>query len=69
MSPKMMKAYAAYEKKEPAATKKKELKTPEGNKEKAREVKAGMHMMGNKMMKNSDMKKPGVKKPAIKKKK
>jgi hypothetical protein len=32
MSPKMMKAYAAYEKKEPAATKKKEAK-------------AGMNMM------------------------
>ena len=56
MSPKMMKAYAAFEKKEPAATKKKEAK-------------AGMHMMNGKMMKNSDMKKPGVKKPAIKKKK
>lgn len=43
MSPKMMKAYAAYEKKEPAATKKKEAK-------------AGMHMMAGKMMKNSAMK-------------
>jgi hypothetical protein len=43
MSGKMMKGYAAYEKKEPAATKKKEAK-------------AGMHMMGNKAMKNSAMK-------------
>lgn len=49
MSPKMMKAYAAYEKKEPAATKKKEAK-------------AGMHMMGKKPMKNSSMKKMGKKK-------
>jgi hypothetical protein len=49
MSPKMMKAYAAYEKKEPAATKKKEAK-------------AGMHMMKGKPMKNSAMKKMGKKK-------
>jgi hypothetical protein len=44
MSPKMMKAYAAFEKKEPAATKMKEAK-------------AGMHMMAGKPMKNSAMKK------------
>ena len=62
MSPKMMKAYAAYEKKEPAATKKKELKVPEGKKEKARETKVGMHMMKGKPMKNSAMKKMGKKK-------
>jgi hypothetical protein len=43
MSPMKMKAYAAYEKKEPAATKKKEAK-------------AGMHMMNGKLMKNSAMK-------------
>jgi hypothetical protein len=43
MSPKMMKAYAAYEKKESPATKKKEAK-------------AGMHMMNGKLMKNSAMK-------------
>ena len=43
MLPKMMKAYAAYEKKEPAATKKKKAK-------------AGMHMMNGKLMKNSAMK-------------
>jgi hypothetical protein len=61
MSPKMMKAYAAYEKKEPAATKKKELKKPEGKKEKARELKVGMHMMKGKPMKNSAMKKKGKK--------
>ena len=48
MSPKMMKAYSAYEKKEPAATKKKELKKPEGKKEKARETKVGMKMLKNK---------------------
>ena len=42
--------------------KKKELKTPEGKKEKAREVKAGMHMMKGKPMKNSAMKKMGKKK-------
>jgi hypothetical protein len=44
MSPKMMKAYAAYEKNEPAATKMKEAK-------------AGMRMMAGKPMKNSAMKK------------
>ena len=54
MSGKMMKGYAAYEKKEPAATKKKEAK-------------AGMHMMGNKMMKNSAMKKSTPKKMGKKK--
>ena len=43
MSPKMMKAYAAYEKKESPAVKKKEAK-------------AGMHMMKGKPMKNSAMK-------------
>ena len=43
MSPKMMKGYAAYEKAEPAKTKKKEAK-------------AGMHMMKGKPMKNSAMK-------------
>jgi hypothetical protein len=43
MSSKMMKAYAAYEKKESPATKKKEAK-------------AGMHMMNGKLMKNSAMK-------------
>ena len=56
MSPKMMKAYAAYEKKEPAATKKKELTKPEGKKEKARETKVGMQLMKGKPMKNSAMK-------------
>ena len=49
MSPMQMKAYAAYEKKEPAAMKKKEMK-------------AGMHMMKGKPMKNSAMKKMGKKK-------
>ena len=38
-------AYAMYEKTENVLTKKKELKTPEGKKEKAREVKAGMKMI------------------------
>jgi len=42
------KAYSAYEKKEPAATKKKELKKPEGKKEKARETKVGMKMLKKK---------------------
>ena len=56
------KAYAAYEKTENALMKKKELKTPEGKKEKARELKAGMHMMKGKPMKNSAMKKMGKKK-------
>lgn len=49
MPAKMMKAYAAFEKKEPAATKKKEAK-------------AGMHMMAGKPMKNSAMKKTTKKK-------
>jgi hypothetical protein len=49
MSPKMMKAYAVYEKNEPAATKMKEAK-------------AGMHMMAGKPMKNSAMKKAAPKK-------
>ena len=62
MPDKMMKAYAAFEKKEPAATKKKELKNPEGKKEKARETKIGMHMMAGKPMKNSAMKKSAPKK-------
>ena len=48
MSPKMMKAYAAYEKKEPAGIKKKELTKPEGKKEKGREMKAGMKMLKKK---------------------
>jgi hypothetical protein len=56
------KAYAMYEKTENVLMKKKELKTPEGKKEKAREVKAGMHMMKGKPMKNSAMKKMGKKK-------
>lgn len=54
MSPKMMKAYAAYEKKEPIAEKKKEAK-------------AGMHMMKGKPMKNSAMKKAAPKKMGKKK--
>lgn len=62
MSPMGMKAYAAYEKKEPAGIKKKELTKPEGKKEKAREMKAGMHLMKGKAMKNSSMKKMGKKK-------
>jgi len=57
-----MKAYAAYEKTENVLTKKKELKKPEGKKEKIRELKAGMHMMKGKPMKNSAMKKMGKKK-------
>jgi hypothetical protein len=58
MSPKMMKAYAAYEKTEPVAMKKKELKKGETKAQKAKEVKQGMHKMPNgKMMKNSAMKK------------
>jgi len=59
MSPKMMKAYAAYEKKEPAATKKMELKKGESKSEKARETKVGMAMM---MKKAAPMKKMGKKK-------
>ena len=58
MSPKMMKAYAAYEKTEPTAIKKKELKKGESKAQKAKEVKQGMHKMPNgKAMKNSAMKK------------
>jgi hypothetical protein len=58
MSPKMMKAYSAYEKTEPKAMKKKELKKGETKAQKAKEVKQGMHKMPNgKMMKNSSMKK------------
>jgi hypothetical protein len=38
-------AYAMYEKTENVLTKKKELKKPEGKKEKARETKVGMKMM------------------------
>lgn len=49
MSPKMMKAYAAFEKKESPGVKKKEAK-------------AGMHVMNGKSMKNSAMKKMGKKK-------
>jgi hypothetical protein len=49
MSPMQMKAYSMAEKKEPAATKKKEMK-------------AGMHMMKGKPMNNSAMKKMGKKK-------
>jgi len=56
------KAYAMYEKTENALMKKKELKVPEGKKEKARETKVGMHMMKGKPMKNSAMKKMGKKK-------
>ena len=56
------KAYAMYEKTENVLTKKKELKVPEGKKEKARETKVGMHMMKGKPMKNSAMKKMGKKK-------
>ena len=62
MSPKQMKAYAAFEKTEPAATKKKELKNPEGQKEKARELKVGMQMIAGKSMKNSATKKSSPKK-------
>ena len=58
MSPKMMQAYAAYEKKEPAKTKKAEMKKPESKAEKAREMKAGMNMM----KKAAPMKKMGKKK-------
>jgi hypothetical protein len=54
MSPKMMKAYAAYEKKESPAVKKKEAKK-------------GMHLMNGKMMKNSAMKKTAPKKMGKKK--
>ncbi|MCX7263872.1 MAG: hypothetical protein NT035_00405 [Burkholderiales bacterium] len=57
-----MKAYAAYEKTENVLTKKKELKTGESKKEKARETKVGMQMMKGKPMKNSAMKKMGKKK-------
>ena len=57
-----MKAYAAYEKTENVLTKKKELKKPEGKAKKAKEVKAGMHLMKGKPMKNSAMKKMGKKK-------
>jgi len=42
------KAYAAYEKTESAAMKKKELKKSEGKKEKARETKVGMKMLKKK---------------------
>lgn len=62
MSPMKMKAYAAYEKTENVLMKKKELKKPEGKKEKARETKVGMHMMKGKPMNNSSMKKMGKKK-------
>ena len=51
-----------YEKTENVLMKKKELKVPEGKKEKARETKVGMHMMKGKPMKNSAMKKMGKKK-------
>ena len=54
MSPKMKKAYSAYEKAEPMATKKKEAK-------------AGMHLMNGKLMKNSAMKKGSTKKMGKKK--
>lgn len=56
------KAYAMYEKTENVLVKKKELTKPEGKKEKAKETKAGMHMMKGKPMKNSSMKKMGKKK-------
>jgi len=59
MSAKMSKAYAAYEKKEPAKTKKAEMKKPESKSEKARETKVGMKMM---MKKAAPMKKMGKKK-------
>jgi len=39
------KAYAMYEKTENVLMKKKELKKPEGKKEKARETKVGMKIM------------------------
>ena len=55
------KAYAMYEKTENALTKKKELKKPEGSKEKARELNAGMKMMKNSAMKGKT-KKMGKKK-------
>ena len=61
-NPMKTKAYAMYEKTENVLTKKKELKTPEGKKEIAREVKKGMHLMNGKTMKNSSMKKMGKKK-------
>jgi hypothetical protein len=38
-------AYAAFEKKEPAKTKKAEMKKPESKSEKARETRVGMAMM------------------------
>ena len=41
-------AYAAYEKTENVLMKKKELKKPEGKKEKAREVKKGMSILKKK---------------------
>ena len=75
------KAYAAYEKTEPAKMKKAELKKDEGKKEKARETasgmamlsqgkkatKSGMHKMNGKMMKNSAMAKAAPKKMGKKK--
>jgi hypothetical protein len=45
MSPMKTKAYAMYEKTENVLMKKKELKKPEGKKEKARETKVGMKIM------------------------
>jgi hypothetical protein len=62
MSPKMMKAYSAYEKTEPAKTKKTELKKGESAAQKKIELKKGMHLMKGKAMKNSSMKKMGKKK-------
>jgi hypothetical protein len=50
--------YAMYEKTENVLMKKKELKKPEGKKEKARETKVGMKMM----KKAAPMKKMGKKK-------
>lgn len=58
MSPMGIKAYATYEKKEPAGIKKKELTKPEGKKEKKREMQAGMKMV----KKAAPMKKMGKKK-------
>ena len=58
MSPMQMKAYSMADKKEPAATKKKELKVGESKSQKAKEMKAGMSMM----KKAAPMKKMGKKK-------
>ena len=55
------KAYATYEKTESPKMKKAEMKKPEGSKEKARELNAGMKMM-KKSAPKSMVKKMGKKK-------